>query len=147
MALTVGVVSESAPGERRVAMVPASLGVLKKSGVQFIMESGAGSRAGFPDPEYAEKGVRIASRAEVFQAADVLLQVRAPGANPEAGASDLAAMRRGLTVIGFGEPLTAVDAARALAERGVTFLAMELMPRITRAQSMDALSSMATIAG
>jgi NAD(P) transhydrogenase subunit alpha len=147
MALTVGVVSESAPGERRVAMVPASLGVLNKSGVQFLMEAGAGGRAGFPDSEYVEKGVRLASREEVFGAADVLLQVRAPGANPDTGAADVRLMRRGQTVIGFGEPLTAVDAARSLAERGVTFLAMELMPRITRAQSMDALSSMATIAG
>ena len=73
--------------------------------------------------------------------------MRSPGANPETGAADLALLRQGQTAIGFGEPLTAGDAARALAERGVTFLAMELMPRITRAQSMDALSSMATVAG
>jgi len=112
------------------------------------MQSGAGAQAGYPDSEYAEKGVRVAAtREEVFQAADIILQVRAPGANPETGAADLALFRRGQTVIGFGEPLTAVEAARALAERGVTFLAMELMPRISRAQSMDALSSMATIAG
>ena len=111
------------------------------------METGAGARAGFPDSDYTEKGVRIVSRAEVFASAAVLLQVRSPGANPETGAEDLALMRRGQIVIGFGEPLTALDAARSLAERGVTFLAMELMPRITRAQSMDALSSMATIAG
>ena len=128
-------------------MVPGALGVLNKSGVEFLMESGAGLRAGFRDSEYTEKGVQLASRAEVFAAADVLLQVRAPGANPEAGATDLDLMRPGQVVIGFGEPLTAVDAARSLAERGVSFLAMELMPRITRAQSMDALSSMATIAG
>jgi NAD(P) transhydrogenase subunit alpha len=128
-------------------MVPGALSVLNKTGVEFLMEAGAGARAGFTDVEYSDKGVRLASRDEVFASADVLLQVRSPGANPEAGASDLQAMRRGQTVIGFGEPLTATDAARALAERGVTFLAMELMPRITRAQSMDALSSMATIAG
>ncbi len=128
-------------------MVPGALGVLNKAGVEFLMESGAGDAAGFPDAEYASKGVRVVRRDEVFQSADVLLQVRAPGANPESGASDLALLRRGQTVIGFGEPLTAADAARSLAERGVTFLAMELMPRITRAQSMDALSSMATIAG
>lgn len=143
----VGVVCESAPGERRVAMVPGALAVLNKSGVEFLMESGSGIAAGFPDNEYTEKGVRTASRAEVFQNADILIQVRAPGANPDAGAADLALMRRGQTVIGFGEPLTAIETARSLAERGVTFLAMELMPRITRAQSMDALSSMATIAG
>ena len=145
--LTVGFVSESSPGELRAAMVPGAISVLSKSGVEFVMEEGAGARAGFPDSEYAEKGVKIASRNDVFAAAEVLLQVRGPGANPEAGASDLALMRRGQTAIGFGEPLTAIDAARRLADRGVNFLAMELMPRITRAQSMDALSSMATIAG
>lgn len=148
MALTAGIVSEASPNERRVAMVPSALSVLSKSGVVLIMQSGAGVQAGYPDSEYAEKGVRVAAtREEVFQAADIILQVRAPGANPETGAADLALFRRGQTVIGFGEPLTAVEAARALAERGVTFLAMELMPRISRAQSMDALSSMATIAG
>jgi NAD(P) transhydrogenase subunit alpha len=133
-------------------MVPSALSVLNKAGaapgVEVVMQSGAGAQAGFPDSEYAEKGVRVAAtREEVFQSADVILQVRAPGANPETGAADLALFRRGQTVIGFGEPLTAVEAGRALAERGVTFLAMELMPRISRAQSMDALSSMATIAG
>jgi NAD(P) transhydrogenase subunit alpha len=147
MALTVGVLTESAPDERRVAMVPGALAVLNKSGVEFLMESGAGARAGFLDKEYADKGVRLGSRDEVFATADVLLQVRSPGANPETGEGDLRQMRQGQTVIGFGEPLTAIDAARALASRGVTFLSMELMPRITRAQSMDALSSMATIAG
>jgi NAD(P) transhydrogenase subunit alpha len=128
-------------------MVPGALGVLNKTGVEFLMESGAGARAGFPDKEYAEKGVRLASRDEVFASSEVLLQVRSPGANPETGEGDLRQMRQGQTVIGFGEPLTSIDADRALAGRGVSFLSMELMPRITRAQSMDALSSMATIAG
>ena len=146
--MTVGIVSEVAPGERRVAMVPGALSVLNKTGTQFLMEAGAGLRAGFPDSEYTDKGVRIAnSRAEVFQSADVVGEVRSPGANPETGAADLALLRTGQVVIGFGEPLTALDAARSLAERRVSFLAMELMPRITRAQSMDALSSMATVAG
>jgi NAD(P) transhydrogenase subunit alpha len=145
--LKVGFICESGPGERRVAMVPGAIGVLSKSNVEILMEAGAGLRAGFPDSEYAEKGVRLASREEVCAAAEVILQVRSPGANPQAGARDIAMFRRGQTVIGFGEPLTAADANRALAECGVTFLAMELMPRITRAQSMDALSSMATIAG
>ena len=146
--MTVGIVSEISPGERRVAMVPGAIAVLNKTGTQFLMEAGAGLRAGFPDSEYVEKGVRIASsRAEVFQAADVVVEVRSPGANPETGAADLALLRTGQALIGFGEPLTALDAARSLAERGVSFLAMELMPRITRAQSMDALSSMATVAG
>ena len=147
MAIIVGIVSESSPGERRVAMVPGAIAVLNKTGVELMMQTGAGEESGFPDSEYIEKGVRLATREEVFRAADVLLQVRSPGANPETGASDLALMRQGQTVIGFGEPLTAPDAARFLAAGGVTFLSMELMPRITRAQSMDALSSMATIAG
>jgi NAD(P) transhydrogenase subunit alpha len=129
-------------------MAPSAISVLNKTGVELIMEAGAGALAGFPDSDYSEKGVRIAAgREEVFQDADVILQVRGLGANPETGARDLALLRKGQTAIGFGEPLTAPEAARQLAERGVTFLAMELMPRITRAQSMDALSSMATISG
>jgi NAD(P) transhydrogenase subunit alpha len=112
------------------------------------MQAGAGEAAGFPDSEYIEKGVQIAaSRAEVFAGAQVLLQVRSLGANPETGGADLTLLRPGQVVIGLGEPLTAGDAARALARQKVSYLAMELMPRITRAQSMDALSSMATIAG
>ncbi|MGA2039491.1 MAG: Re/Si-specific NAD(P)(+) transhydrogenase subunit alpha [Bryobacteraceae bacterium] len=147
MLLTLGVVRESAPGERRVALVPGATTVFQKTGAEIVIEAGAGEAAGFPDSEYREKGVRVASRAEVFQAAQVLLQVRTPGANVEAGAGDMAQLRRGQTVIGFAEPLTALDRAQSLARRGVNLLAMELMPRITRAQSMDALSSMATIAG
>jgi H+-translocating NAD(P) transhydrogenase subunit alpha len=144
---TVGIVSESLPGERRVAMTPGALAVLKKTNVELFMEAGAGVAAGMPDAEYVEKGVRLARREEVFASSEVILQVRSLGANLEAGRADLAHLRRGQAVIGFGEPLTSIDAARDLAERGVSFLSMELMPRITRAQSMDALSSMATIAG
>ncbi len=148
MGLTVGIVTESAPGERRVAMAPGSVSLLAKTGAQVILQTGAGVAAGFPDSEYLEKGARIAARREdVFAAADVILQVRALGANPQTGGADLALFRAGQTAIGFGEPLTSPEAARELAARGVNFLAMELMPRITRAQSMDALSSMATIAG
>ncbi len=144
---TVGIVSESSPGERRVAMTPGALSVLKKTNLELLMETGAGVPAGMPDAEYVEKGVRMAGRGEVFAAADVILQVRSLGANLQAGRADLPSLRRGQAIIGFGEPLTSIEAARELAERGVSFLAMELMPRITRAQSMDALSSMATIAG
>ena len=148
MAVIAGVVTESAPGERRVAVVPSALSVLNKTGAQIVMEMGAGAASGFPDSEYAEKGVRLVkTRAEVFAAAEVILQVRSLGANPETGEADLALLRNGQTVIGLGEPLTAGAAAKSLAGRGVSYLAMELMPRITRAQSMDALSSMATIAG
>jgi len=145
--LTVGVALESAPGERRVAIVPGAIPLLQKTRAQWLVEAGAGKAAGFPDAEYADKGARIVSREEVFATAEVVLQVRGPGANPDNAAADLSLLRRGQTAIGFGEPLTAIQAAQALAGRGVNFLAMELMPRITRAQSMDALSSMATVAG
>jgi NAD(P) transhydrogenase subunit alpha len=111
-----------------------------------VVEQSAGVEAGFLDEQYATRGARSASRREVFQA-DVILQVRSLGANPEAGRADLALLRPGQTVIGFGEPLTALEQDSALARAGVSFFSMELMPRITRAQSMDALSSMATIAG
>jgi NAD(P) transhydrogenase subunit alpha len=121
-------------------MVPAATSVLNKTGIELIMEAGAGLAAGFPDSEYCAKGVRIVSRAEVFAESDVVLQVRSPGAS-------LDFMRPGQAAIGFGDPLTSPDAMQAIAARGVSFFSMELMPRITRAQSMDALSSMATIAG
>ncbi len=148
MGIVAGVVTETAPGERRVAVVPSALSVLNKTGAQILMQAGAGTASGYPDSEYVEKGVRIAStRAEVFAQSDVILQVRSLGASPETGASDLPLLKPGQLVIGFGEPLTSGDAARSLAGRKATFLSMELMPRITRAQSMDALSSMATIAG
>jgi H+-translocating NAD(P) transhydrogenase subunit alpha len=147
LGLTVGIVCETAPGERRVAMTPGALAVLNKTNAELLIEPGAGVPAGMPDSDYTEKGLRLANRGEIFASAEVILQVRSLGANPEAGRWDLPLMRAGQAVIGFGEPLTSIDAARDLAERGVSYLAMELMPRITRAQSMDALSSMATIAG
>ncbi|HEV8039680.1 MAG TPA: Re/Si-specific NAD(P)(+) transhydrogenase subunit alpha [Bryobacteraceae bacterium] len=146
MAVSIGVPRETFPGERRVALVPRACDALGKLGASVIVEQSAGVEAGFLDEQYATRGARSATRREVFQA-DVILQVRSLGANPEAGRADLALLRSGQTVIGFGEPLTALDQDAALARAGVSFFAMELMPRITRAQSMDALSSMATIAG
>jgi NAD(P) transhydrogenase subunit alpha len=146
VAVTIGVPRETFPGERRVALVPRSCDALGKLGASVVVEQSAGVEAGFPDEQYATRGARSASRREVFRA-DVILQVRSLGANPEAGRADLALLHPGQTVIGFGEPLTALDQDSALARTGVSFFAMELMPRITRAQSMDALSAMATIAG
>ena len=128
-------------------MTPGALSVLNKTQSELFLESGAGLPAGVPDAEYVAKGVKLATRADIFANCEVILQVRSLGANPQAGRADLALMRPGQTIIGFGEPLTAFDEDTALAQRGVSFLSMELMPRITRAQSMDALSSMATIAG
>ena len=146
--MIVGVPKETFPGERRVATIPAVVPALTKAGLEVLLEPGAGVSAGFLDALYTDSGARIAAgRAEVFGEADVILQVRALGANPVAGRADLDLLRPGQTVIGFSEPLDDPRAARDLAARGVSAFSMELIPRITRAQSMDALSSMATIAG
>lgn len=146
MAITIGVPRETFPGERRVALVPRACEALGKLGANVIVEHNAGEQAKIPDEQYTARGARIGARAEVFQS-DIVVQVRSLGANPDVGKSDLAMMRRGQLVIGFGEPLTASESNAALAATGVSFFSMELMPRITRAQSMDALSSMATIVG
>ena len=146
--MVVGIPAETFPGERRVATVPAVVPALTKAGLDVLLEPGAGAAAGFPDAGYVEKGAALAAdRAHLFATADTVLQVRALGANPEAGRADLELMRPGQVVVGLSEPLGAPAAARDLAGRGVTGFSMELIPRITRAQSMDALSSMATIAG
>jgi NAD(P) transhydrogenase subunit alpha len=146
--MLVGVPRESYPNERRVALVPGVLPALSKAGHQVLLEAGAGVAAGYPDAAYVEKGARLAAdRAGVFRAAEAILQVRGYGANPRAGRADLALLRRGQALIGLLDPLTAPREARELAATGVTAFALELMPRITRAQSMDVLSSMATVAG
>ncbi len=146
--MMIGTPKETFPGERRVAMIPAQLASLTKAGLTAVVESGAGAAAGFADAEFEEKGARIAaSRGDVFAQAETLLQVRTLGANPEAGRGDLDLLRSGQTVIGFCEPLSPGEAMKDLAARGVSVFSMELMPRISRAQSMDALSAMATIQG
>ena len=144
---TLGTPRETFPQERRVALIPRQCEVLKKAGLEVIIEQSAGVAAGFPDEMYVARGARIGSREDVFREADVIAQVRCLGANPEIGRSDIPLMRPGQTLIGFGEPLTALRECSDLAAAGVSLLALELIPRITRAQSMDALSSMATIAG
>ena len=146
--MMIGIPKETFPGERRVAMIPAQLASLTKAGLTAVVESGAGAAAGFADAGFEEKGARIAaSRGDVFAQAETLLQVRTLGANPEAGRGDLDLLRSGQTVIGFCEPLSPGEAMKDLAARGVSVFSMELMPRISRAQSMDALSAMATIQG
>lgn len=146
--MIVGVPAEVFPGERRVALVPGDIPALKKMGLEVLVETGAGDAAGFPDALYLEQGARLApARAELFAAADVLLQVRAAGAAPAHAEGDRALLRQGQLVLAFLEPLWEPRQVAALAERGVSAMAMELVPRISRAQSMDALSSMATIAG
>lgn len=146
--MQVGVVQESCGGERRVALVPGLVPSLKKAKFDVLVQAGAGLAAGFKDQEYVDKGAQLATTREaVFGAADVILQVRSLGSNLEAGITDLGLIREGQTLIGFCDPLTEPGAAQQIAARGATQFSMELIPRITRAQSMDALSSMATIAG
>ena len=146
--MIVGIVKESFPGEARVAMVPALIPQLAKAGMEVVIESGAGDAAGFLDDEYSAKGAKVVSgRAEVFQKADLIAQVRALGANQDKGRADLELIRDGQAIVGMCEPLTEHESNKLLAERGATLFSMEMMPRITRAQSMDVLSSMATIAG
>ncbi len=147
MARTVGVLKETFPGERCVAIVPRSVEPLKKSDIAVIVEPSAGVEAGYTDDQYIAKGATTASREEIFAQADILIQFRSLGANPEAGRADLRSLRAGQIVMGLGEPLTAVREAADLAAAGVSYFALELIPRTTRAQSMDVLSSLATISG
>jgi NAD(P) transhydrogenase subunit alpha len=123
-----------------VALVPLALADLLKAKLEVVVEAGAGTAAGFPDAAYEAKGARIAKGAEEPGAADLVLRVRL---QPE----DSSRLRKGQVVVGFMDPLGSPEAMRTLAGTGVTAFAVELIPRITRAQSMDALSSMATIAG
>jgi len=144
----VGVPKEIYPGERRVALTPAVVPMLAKAGLEVVIQAGAGVAAGYPDAQYQEKGAKVLpDRAAVFAQCDVVVQVLCHGANDKNGASDLALMRRGQLLVGFMRPLGSAEAVQQLAQTGVTAFAVELMPRTTRAQSMDALSSMASIAG
>lgn len=144
----VGVPKESYPGERRVALVPSVLPSLKKAGVEVIIEAGAGAGAGYPDADYIAKGGQIApTRADVFANSDVILQLLGPGANDQTGLEDVAMLRRDQVLVAFLRPLGERATLETLAKSGATTFSIEMMPRITRAQSMDALSSMATICG
>jgi H+-translocating NAD(P) transhydrogenase subunit alpha len=146
--MIVGVPRESFPGERRVALVPGVIPNLAKAGFEVVVQAGAGSEAGYPDAEFTAKGARILpSRADVFGTADIVAQVLGHGSNDRTGKDDLPLFRQGQVLVGFLRPLGSVETIRELAERGVTAFSVELMPRTTRAQSMDALSSMATVCG
>ena len=146
--MIVGVPKEIYPGERRVALVPAVIPNLTKAGLEVHVEAGSGFEAGYPDSEYAAKGAKlVASRAEIFQSADIVTQFLCHGANDRNGREDLPLMRKGQVLVGFVRPLGHVKTLQDIAERGVTAFSVEMIPRTTRAQSMDALSSMATICG
>jgi NAD(P) transhydrogenase subunit alpha len=144
----VGIPKESYPGERRVALVPTVIPGLVKQGFEVLLETGAGEQAGYPDKAYVEKGAKIQpERAAVFQESDIIVQVLCYGSNDLTGQKDLPLLRPGQVVVGFLRPLGAVEILQQVADSGVTSFAVELVPRITRAQSMDALSSMGTICG
>lgn len=146
--MIVGVPREIYPGERRVALVPSVVANLKKANLDVAIEQGAGVEAGYVDAEYAAKGAQVLpSRADVFRAADIIVQVLSHGSNDKTGKADIPLFRRDQILVGFLRPLGALETVQSLADAGVTSFSVELMPRTTRAQSMDALSSMGTIAG
>src|SRR3954454_13924068 len=146
--MIVGVPRETYPGERRVALVPAVIPSLTKAGFQVVVEAGAGAEAGHPDADYGARGARVLpARGDVFQAADIIVQVLCHGSNDKTGQEDLGLMRPGQVLIGFLRPMGSIETIRDIANKGVTSFSVELMPRTTRAQSMDALSSMATVCG
>lgn len=146
--MKIGVVKETFPGERRVALTPDAVGLLAKVKQDVLIEAGAGVSAGYADSAYAEKGAKVLpSRAEVFAQAEVVFQVRGYGSNADRGRADLDLMRPGQLLAAMFDPLGEPQKVKELAERKVMAFSLELMPRITRAQSMDVLSSMATIAG
>ncbi|MGH7807967.1 MAG: Re/Si-specific NAD(P)(+) transhydrogenase subunit alpha [Thermodesulfobacteriota bacterium] len=146
--MIIGVPVETYLNEKRVALVPALVPTLTKIGMEVLVEKGAGEKAGFADAEYEKQGARIVQdRNQLFSQADVLLQVRGLGANPETVEADLEVFRSGQLAVGLFNPLVTPANFKLLAERGVITFALELLPRISRAQSMDVLSSMASIAG
>ena len=145
--MIVGVPVETYPAERRVALVPSVAADLAKAGLEVVVQPGAGEKAGFPDAAYQKVKARLVSdRTQLFSSADIILQVNPLDAHPGAG-DDLELLRQGQIVLGLLNPLGAPQNAQKLAQRGVTAFALELLPRIGRAQSMDVLTSMATIAG
>jgi NAD(P) transhydrogenase subunit alpha len=144
----IGVPKESYPGERRVALVPLVVPNVLKAGLEVVIEASAGVEAGYPDALYVEKGAKILpDRAAVFAKADIIVQVLCYGSNDVTGKADLPLMRRGQILIGFLRPLGSEEVIQQIAQTGATSFSVELMPRTTRAQSMDTLSSMGTICG
>jgi NAD(P) transhydrogenase subunit alpha len=137
--MLVAVLKETTPGECRTALIPDLVPRLVKAGLQVVVQTGTGTAAGFPDAAYQSHGARV--EPAVLGEADILLKVQPPTNE------DIGSLKEGATLIGFLQPYSNADGIQALAGRKVTAFAMELMPRITRAQSMDALSAMSTVAG
>ncbi len=146
--MIVGVPRESYPGERRVALVPGVIPNLAKAGLEVVIEAGAGDEAGYPDALYTDKGAKVlASRAEVFASADIIVQVLSYGANDRHGQSRYSLVQAWPSADWISAAAGDVQTLQEIAAAGATSFSVELMPRITRAQSMDALSSMGTISG
>ncbi|CUU11094.1 MAG: NAD(P) transhydrogenase subunit alpha [Fimbriimonadales bacterium] len=146
--MRIGVLKETHPLEKRVAVVPPVVEAYRRAGFEVFVESGAGAAAQFSDEAYQQAGANVLpNRAAVIEQAEIILAVRYAGANPERFEQERHELRPGQILIGLVEPLYRASYMAPLAERGVTVFAMELMPRETRAQSMDVLSSMATVAG
>ena len=148
MPLTIGVPLEKAPGERRVSLVPAHIPTLLTAGFQVLIEPGAGAAAGYPDAEYVAKGaVAASSRKDLFAKSDVILAVRSGAAQPQDSVADAKLYREGQILIGMLDPWQAHESFKVLLEKKATAFAMELIPRTTRAQAMDVLSSQANLSG
>lgn len=146
--MIIAVAKETYPGERRVALTPAHVSALTKAGAEVVVESGAGRHALHTDAAYQSAGAKVeVDRKQLLSQADLLLMVRGPGAHRDFPAEDLESLKQGATLVAFLEPLAEPELMQSLAERGLILFAADLIPRITRAQQMDVLSSMATLAG
>lgn len=146
--MIVGVLAETCPGEHRVSLIPINIAQLKKRGLDFLVEVGAGEASGFADADYQAVGAElVGQRSDIFARADILTQVQSFGCNKINAEDDLTHLRKGQLLLGMMDPLGAPQNTRVLARKNITAMALELVPRISRAQSMDVLSSMATIGG
>lgn len=140
--MKVGVAKETAAGERRVALVPEAAGRLADTGIELVVEAGAGEAAAFPDSAFADAGATVvADAAALYEVAELIVKVQRP--SPE----EIGLLRNGQALVAFLQPLVDTETVRAIADRGATAFSMDSIPRITRAQTMDALSSQATVAG
>ncbi len=146
--MKIGIPKEIVTGERRVALAPDAVAKLVESGLDVVVETGAGDSALFADDRYIESGAKIEPDVStLFGSVDMVLKVQAPVINSKTGKHEVEMMTKGTTVIALLQPLTNLDLVSMLKDRGITSLSMDTIPRIARAQSMDALSSMSSLAG
>lgn len=146
--MIIGVLKESFSGENRVALTPANIKSLGKNKyLNFCVEAGAGLASGIADTDYESAGAKIVSQSEVWSMADIICQVHTAGSNPSAAEAELSQIKAGQIVVGMADPLANPAFAQSIADKGATAIALELVPRITRAQAMDILSSNAMLAG